>query len=61
MTYPVFSCIIVTHTQKGPIMGYIISFILGIVVATVGVSGIARVADQGVHKVQEAIKETANK
>lgn len=42
-------------------MGYIIAFILGIVVATVGVSGIARVADQSVHKVQEVIKETANK
>jgi len=39
-------------------MGYIISFILGIIVATVGFSGVANMADHGVHKVQEAIKET---
>jgi hypothetical protein len=34
-------------------MGYIIAFILGIFVATVGVSGVVKVADQGVNKVQD--------
>jgi hypothetical protein len=38
-------------------MGYIISFILGIVVATVGFTGVAQVADKGVNKVQEVVRE----
>jgi hypothetical protein len=40
-------------------MGYIISFILGIVVATVGFTGIANIVDGGVSKVQEITKEAA--
>jgi uncharacterized membrane protein YtjA (UPF0391 family) len=32
-------------------------FILGIVVATVGFTGIANIADKGVTKVQEVVKE----
>ena len=36
---------------------HLISFILGIVVATVGFTGIANIADKGVSKVQEAVKE----
>lgn len=38
-------------------MGYIVSFILGIVVATVGFSGVASIVDSGVTKVQEVTKE----
>jgi|LauGreDrversion4_2_1035121.scaffolds.fasta_scaffold76783_7 hypothetical protein len=38
---------------------FIAGVITGIVIATVGVSGIAQIADKGVHKVQETIKETA--
>ena len=36
-----------------------IGFILGLVVATVGFSGIARIADRGVVKIQEQSKELA--
>jgi uncharacterized membrane protein YtjA (UPF0391 family) len=40
-------------------MGYIITFVLGIVVATVGFTGIAKIADTGVAKVQQVSKEAA--
>jgi hypothetical protein len=40
-------------------ISHLIAFILGIVVATVGFTGIARVADTGVQKVQEMTKEAA--
>lgn len=39
--------------------GYIVAFILGMVVATVGVSGVAKIFDNGVSKVQEMSKEAA--
>lgn len=39
--------------------GYIIAFVLGMVVATVGISGIAKIFDNGVQKVQEYSKEAA--
>ena len=35
--------------------------IFGIIVATVGFSGIARLADRGVNKVKETVQEHANK
>lgn len=37
----------------------VVGFILGIVVATVGFGGIARMLDHGVNKVQEVSKEAA--
>jgi hypothetical protein len=37
----------------------VIGFILGIVVSTVGFSGIARMADKGVDKVKEVTLEQA--
>jgi uncharacterized membrane protein YtjA (UPF0391 family) len=40
-------------------MGYIITFILGIVIATVGFSGVAKIADTGVAKVQQVSKDAA--
>jgi hypothetical protein len=40
---------------------FIAGVITGIVIATVGFSGIANMADHGVHKMQETIKETAKK
>jgi len=40
-------------------MGYIISFLLGIFVATVGISGVAQVADKGVNQVQKVMKDAA--
>lgn len=40
-------------------MGYIVAFVLGIVVATVGFSGVANIVDGGVSKVQEVAKEVA--
>lgn len=39
--------------------GYIVAFVLGMVVATVGVSGIANIFDNGVQKVQQYSKEAA--
>jgi hypothetical protein len=38
-------------------MGYIVAFVLGIVVATVGFTGMAKIADSGVEKVQSITKE----
>jgi uncharacterized membrane protein YtjA (UPF0391 family) len=38
-------------------MSHIIAFVLGIIVATVGFTGIAEVADKGVTKVQDVVKE----
>lgn len=40
-------------------MGYIITFIFGIIVATVGFSGIASIGDKAVDKVQSVTKEAA--
>ena len=40
-------------------MGYLASFILGIVVATVGFTGVAKMADEGVAKVQSVAKDAA--
>ena len=39
--------------------GYIVAFVLGMVVATVGLSGVAKMFDNGVAKVQEVSKEYA--
>jgi uncharacterized membrane protein YtjA (UPF0391 family) len=38
-------------------VSHIIAFILGIVVATIGFTGVAQVADSGVQKIQETVKE----
>lgn len=40
-------------------MGYIVSFVLGIIVATVGFTGIAKIGDSAVSKVQSVTKEAA--
>jgi hypothetical protein len=40
-------------------MGYIVAFILGIFVATVGIQGVAAVADKGVNHVQKVMRDTA--
>lgn len=39
--------------------GYIVAFVLGMVVATVGIGGIMKIVDNGVQKVQEFSKEAA--
>jgi len=39
--------------------GYVITFILGMVVATVGVSGIARIFDKGIDTVKTHSQELA--
>jgi hypothetical protein len=39
--------------------GYVIAFILGMVVATVGVSGIARIFDKGIETVKTQSQELA--
>jgi uncharacterized membrane protein YtjA (UPF0391 family) len=38
-------------------INFIIGFVLGIVVSSIGFTGIAQVADQGVQKIQETVKE----
>ncbi len=38
---------------------HLIAFILGIVVATIGVTGVASIADKSVQKVQEVTREAA--
>jgi hypothetical protein len=40
-------------------MGYIVSFVFGIIVATVGFTGIAKMGDSAVDKVQTITKEAA--
>ena len=40
-------------------MTHLIAFLLGIAVATVGVSGVAGVADKGIQKVQEVTRDVA--
>ena len=40
-------------------INFVIGFILGVVVATVGFSGIARMLDNGVNKVKEVSQEQA--
>jgi hypothetical protein len=39
--------------------GYLIAFVLGMVVATVGVSGIARIFDKGIDTVKTHSQELA--
>jgi hypothetical protein len=39
-------------------MSHLIAFILGMFVATVGVSGVANAVDKAVGKTQEVMKET---
>ena len=38
-------------------ISHIIAFILGIIVATIGFTGVAQIADQGVQKIQEVSRE----
>ena len=40
-------------------MRYIIAFVAGMFVATVGITGVASVADKGVNQVQQVMKEAA--
>ncbi|MFZ9878529.1 MAG: hypothetical protein ACO3EG_08330 [Chitinophagaceae bacterium] len=40
-------------------ISHFIAFILGIIVATIGFSGVASIADKGVQKVQEISKEAS--
>lgn len=40
-------------------ISHIVAFVLGIVVATVGFTGVAKVADNGIQKVQAISKEAA--
>jgi len=40
-------------------MQFILGVVVGIVVATVGLTGIAEMADKGVNKMQETVKEVA--
>ena len=40
-------------------ISHLVAFIAGIVVATVGFTGMAQIADRGVDKVQTIVKENA--
>ena len=39
-------------------ISHLIAFISGVIVATVGFSGVAKVADKGVEKVQTIVKDS---
>jgi hypothetical protein len=55
-----FNFLLTAKTQGEITMRNIfIGFVLGLVVATVGFSGIARIADRGVQTIQEQSKELA--
>jgi len=38
-------------------ISHLVAFIAGIVVVTVGFTGVAQIADKGVNKVQEVVRE----
>ena len=38
-------------------ISHLVAFIAGIIVATVGFTGVAQIADKGVNKVQEVVRE----
>jgi hypothetical protein len=40
-------------------MNFIVGVILGIMIASVGVSGVAQIADSGIDKVKTIVKEGA--
>jgi len=40
-------------------MGYLIAFVFGIVIATVGFTGVAKIGDSAVSKVQAVTKDAA--
>lgn len=40
-------------------ISHFVAFILGIIVATIGFTGVAKVADSGVQKIQNISKEAA--
>lgn len=44
---------------EGTLMGYLVSFVLGIFVATVGVGGVATALDKAVQKTQVYLLETS--
>ena len=39
-------------------MRMLIGFILGVIVSAIGFTSVAQIADQGVSKLQEVVKET---
>jgi hypothetical protein len=49
---------LISSFSESKAMGYLISFLLGIFVATVGVSGAASVLDKAVKQTQEYMKES---
>ena len=60
MTHQQFGSIINTYTQKGRKMkAFIAGTIFGLILATVGLSGMAKMFDNGVAKVQDISKEAA--
>jgi heme/copper-type cytochrome/quinol oxidase subunit 4 len=48
-----------TNTEERKMKAYILGVITGIILTTVGFSGIARMADNGISKVQEVSREAA--
>jgi heme/copper-type cytochrome/quinol oxidase subunit 4 len=40
-------------------MQLLIGFVLGIIVSAIGFTTVAQIADQGVQKIQETVKEVA--
>jgi hypothetical protein len=40
---------------------FFLGFLFGVIVSTIGFSGLAKLADNGVNKVKETVQEQANK
>lgn len=40
-------------------MGYIIAFVMGIVVGTVGITGVTHMADRGINQIQNTARDIA--
>jgi flagellar biosynthesis protein FliR len=47
------------RTRRQQMKGFVLGIIVGILICTVGLSGIARILDNGVARVQEVSKEAA--
>lgn len=60
---PISNCGLVKKSRptltEGTCMGYLVSFVLGIFVATVGVGGVATALDKAVQKTQVYLLESA--
>lgn len=51
--------LLLTHTERQNMKGFVLGTIFGLILATVGFSGIARIMDKGVDQVKTTSQEMA--